>query len=347
MENALSREERALAEERQVATHKLDFRLWKAVGDELIFSYVVRSEYEVYEATRVWLHAVQQCFSVDLPTNSKAQRHVGLKASAFLATFPDPDSLAVIPTQFITSRQADEIAEQAEWRRLQIRVCPVCGADMNSEKCSKCGNTVGPLVDRVGPSVDIGFRVAHSATTRHFTMSAEVAYAVLHVLGSESFAMKRDKKGDVREQFMLKEMDNTLKGVWEGKSYPVFAWDVRGMPYPDEHSVPGVDLILRKVRKKTREKRVTDLTDWQALLSLCFDDEAWPTHIYLEKSHLPVFSRKPSSTWQAYFNQLDHPIVLEVPSEPLAGKSLPPDIDMGGESSLSNRIESELVDGFH
>ncbi|MFC7500944.1 hypothetical protein [Nocardioides sp. GCM10030258] len=69
------------------------FDLWKPIGDELIFSVVVTHECDVYSAVRIWLAAMAQ-YEDQMATKNI---NMGVKGSAFIATFPGPDSESTVP----------------------------------------------------------------------------------------------------------------------------------------------------------------------------------------------------------------------------------------------------------
>src|SRR5581483_5568883 len=74
------------------ANYEPGFTLWKPIGDELIFTTLVRSERDIYAAVRIWLSAL-----ADYEKNVFNDVPLATKGGAFVATFPGPDSESSIP----------------------------------------------------------------------------------------------------------------------------------------------------------------------------------------------------------------------------------------------------------
>jgi len=334
------------AEDEWRYTNSLWFHLWKAAGDELIYRCRVESEYQVYAATRVWLRAVQECYKTDmrygvtgaLQTVERGQmlkdQALGLKASAFLATFPAPDSVALIPTHPDQERERWQVTQQAQWRdEFEISRCFSCGRALDPDsgalgKCQGCDSQIVPLVDHIGPSIDTGFRISSQASTRFFTMSADVAYAIVSVLRSTAFA-NRDygETQPPKDQFVYLG-ERCFKGVWNRRPYPVFAWDVPGMPDPDR---PLDDNIAALVDRLSPIRRTWEQyhDHYVRLLSACLTSDTWPTRIVLSEAKDDIFKRPSPTPWQDTLPKVSSPAEVTVPVEELPGNPLPDDVDMG------------------
>jgi hypothetical protein len=70
----------------------LDFQLWKAIGDELLFICEVRSERDIFHAIRLWIKAMREFTATGLDDHPG----LGVKGAAFLGTFPGPDHESTI-----------------------------------------------------------------------------------------------------------------------------------------------------------------------------------------------------------------------------------------------------------
>jgi hypothetical protein len=189
----------------------LSFDLWKAVGDELIFTCKVASEVEVFQAVEVWV-ATLRAFKSD---NLDGHPQLGVKGGAFVGTFPGPDYESTIPLKpDIETSDKDVVL-------------------LNVEALSGRRAVTKYLYDYFGPSIDTGFRVLSKCSDRYMTLSLEVAYAlaVLHNMPN------RDGAQYERPDLMLLE-SLELKGVWGGKEYPLFAIDL--------HSGDGVSRLLAR-----------------------------------------------------------------------------------------------------
>jgi hypothetical protein len=188
--------------------------LWKAIGDELIFTVDVDREAQVASAVEAWILALDEMALMLLDKGHPLKT----KGGAFTANFPTPD------------------------RELHV------GLSGGSST----------LVDFIGPSIDTGFRVLGACSERYFTMSVEVAWAYCTHLEQASIA---------RSDFHWLGL-HEMKGVWDGRAYPVFAID--------RQSKDPVVAALRKVTGDT-------LIDPQAVIAvaLACHDSDWPSRIYL------------------------------------------------------------------
>jgi hypothetical protein len=202
----------------------LDFKMWKAVGDELIFTCDVRSEVDIFQAVEVWLTTLR-AFKTD---NLNGHPQLGVKGGAFIGTFPGPDYESTIPL------------------RPDIEVSDKDVVLLNREALSGRRAVTKYLFDYFGPSIDTGFRVLNKCSDRYMTLSLEVAYA-LAVL---QCMPNRDAAQYQRPDLML--LDSLeLKGVWGGREYPLFAIDV--------HSTDGVNQALKKFRHEVSANHIMEL----------------------------------------------------------------------------------------
>ncbi|MGU3652854.1 hypothetical protein [Mycolicibacterium sp. A43C] len=169
--------------------------LWKAIGDELIFSVLIDSEQECSDAVDVWLAAMLAFEHQHLLSKTP----MTLKGGAFLATVPAPDRRVAIPRT--VRAKEDESQRDAEAANEEtLNEAPEEGA-------------VEFAMDFVGPSIDTGFRVLKYATRRYFALTVEVAHLLF----------KHYSDQEQRERRAHLVGTHVLKGVWGGKPYPVFA----------------------------------------------------------------------------------------------------------------------------
>ncbi|WP_209447560.1 hypothetical protein [Rhodococcus qingshengii] len=170
--------------------------LWKAVGDELIFSVRIRTETECSDAVDAWL-ATMLTFERE---HLLDKTPMTLKGGAFLATVPSPDRRVAIP-RTVNAVDRSNLDAQA----------------MNEATLNKANEEDGFsaqfAMDFVGPSIDTGFRVLKYASRRYFVLTVEVA----HIL----FKHYSDHVQENRQAHLIGTHE--LKGVWGGKPYPVFA----------------------------------------------------------------------------------------------------------------------------
>ncbi|MGW6017807.1 hypothetical protein ACWFNS_07375 [Oerskovia enterophila] len=170
--------------------------LWKAVGDELIFSVRIRTETECSDAVDAWL-ATMLTFEKEYLLDKTPMT---LKGGAFLATVPSPDRRVAIP-RTVNAVDRSNLDAQA----------------MNEATLNKANEEDGFsakfAMDFVGPSIDTGFRVLKYASRRYFVLTVEVAHILFKHYNDH---VQKDRKAHLIGT-------HELKGVWGGKPYPVFA----------------------------------------------------------------------------------------------------------------------------
>lgn len=190
--------QRIATTQKDMGTSHLQFKLWKPIGDELIFSCEVSDEQMVIDAVRTWLKSM-----ADYEKHSLDGIPMGTKGGAFIATFPGPDSRSSVPRVPFSEESDDDVVDL---NRLAL-------------KGQKHEDYV---YDYFGPSIDTGFRVIGKCTPRYFTLSVEVALAFLGKNPPGAGAVDDD---DHTKDLMLLEFVE-LKGVWKNQRYPVIAIDI-------------------------------------------------------------------------------------------------------------------------
>lgn len=222
----------------------IELELWKAVGDELIFSCVVREEHHVHLVVRGFVAALRE-WSERVVSNKAA---LPLKGGAWIATFPSPDrAIAVIakPSALVPELFDPDLEPEYNNRKLLAAI----EEDEHPEIL---------WMDFVGPGMDTGFRVVANATPRRFMLSLEVAWL---------YAEAATAEGD--EDLFL-EGEIHMKGVWKGRGYPLFWLDTK-----HQHAgQPMLDQILGTAPAKSSQ--VCDLAR-----ALCTNADGWVTKLYL------------------------------------------------------------------
>lgn len=231
------------------------FQLWKAVGDELIFEVDVVDEKDVSRAVRVWLDAMTQYESQSL-----SDRSLALKGGAFIATFPGPDSESSIPRN-----PTVEISDE-----------PV--VILNSRALAGHRAHTKFLFDYFGPSIDTGFRLFSLSSRRYFPLSIEVAWAM--ALAANEAAVNKIDEDLHRTTDFIHHGSHVLKGVWNGREYPVFAID--------REDADAVHLAMAKMNGGTMES--SQIID---VCHACDADPKWPFRLYLPGSVNPAFTASP------------------------------------------------------
>lgn len=238
----------------------VDFDLWKAIGDELIFKVEVRKEADVSTAIRIWLQAVGT-----YENDSLAEVKLALKGGAFIATFPGPDSESSIPRS-----PATEVSDESV-------------VFLNDKALSGNRAHTKYLYDYFGPSVDTGFRVAALATHRFFTMTIEVVWALASIAHAQETTPGEASPHQVRDVVFRGRVP--LKGVWRGQDYPVFAIDRE---------------ILSPLNQALKQLNGGGISAQSIthVCKACSDSAGWPSRLYLpEASHEP-FRQEPVDAMQ-------------------------------------------------
>lgn len=179
--------------------------VWKAVGDELIFSKVLTDHRQAYMSVLAWLRTVQT-YRLRIKEHSGS---LDLKCAAWIAGFPINNAEVILdhqsPAGLTGSDDGDYIfgnlARLHEYSR-QIQ---------NDGSQGK-----GGIRDFIGPSMDTGFRVASVASPRRFVLSADLAFMLAHAAGNLPTTWPLEHL-----QFYY-EGRKDLKGVTNGTPYPVF-----------------------------------------------------------------------------------------------------------------------------
>jgi len=172
--------------------------LWKAVGDELIFSIRIDSEKECSDAIDAWMDTMLEFEQQHLLQKTP----MTLKGGAFLATVPTPDRRVAIPRIIQLSDGGSQIDVQ------QINEATLNSAEENGDFA------LNFAMDFIGPSIDTGFRVLKFAARGYFVLTLEVAHLLFKHYND-------DKTKRHRRAYFLGT--HALKGVWGGRPYPIFA----------------------------------------------------------------------------------------------------------------------------
>lgn len=241
----------------ELESQDLDFKLWKPVGDELIYSCKVSCEADVYRAVRTWVVAMKNYEKESLDDTS-----LGTKGGAFIATFPGPDSRSSVPKD---PRLEDSDRDVVELNR----------------RAHESLDYTKYLYDYFGPSIDTGFRVLGKCSARYFTLSVEVALAMV----GKSLTPDKDKDFFSVEDLSLLDFVE-LKGVWGGKRYPVVAIDLM---YEDPVNLAYSKMLHRPTTVEIHE-----------LCQACYTSEGWPSKLYLPKSSNSLFHDDPSDPLDGY-----------------------------------------------
>ena len=105
------------------------------------------------------------------------------------------------------------------------------------------------MVDYIGPSMDIGFRLTKFATPRKITISIELLYLLCHIEYSHSIHIFTNSKEE-------------LKGVLQDKTYPIFWVDSYGDK--NKNDKKKIEKLEKKIYTNQKQE-VKDLKEYSKL----------------------------------------------------------------------------------
>jgi hypothetical protein len=170
--------------------------IWKAVGDELVFTKILQDHRQAYACIAAWLETIQ--------TYRKRVKELGagldLKASAWIAGFP------VNNAEVILNHQGEDavLCDDGDY---------IYG---NLSRLESHHANAGGIRDFIGPSIDTGFRIASVATPRKFVLSPDLAFLLAHAAVNLQTCWTSQKL-----EFYY-EGRKSFKGVANGAPFPVF-----------------------------------------------------------------------------------------------------------------------------
>ncbi|RRD61349.1 hypothetical protein [Leucobacter sp. OH1287] len=228
-----------------------EFKLWKAVGDELIFEVHINHERTAVNAVRIWLSALSIYEQNVLSDNDT--KTLALKGSGFIATFPGPDSESTIP------RRIDKETKESDEDVVTI----------NDERLRGKRAYTKYHYDYFGPSIDTGFRIASKASHRYFTISVEVALCLALTAYDATASQKPIWLHELKDLVYHGEI--VFKGVWSGRPYPLFAIDRQA------------NTPLVKAFQPFNGKTLDPQAVFEACYA-CLGEKEWPSGIFLPDS---------------------------------------------------------------
>ncbi|MGN7610810.1 hypothetical protein ACQZV8_01865 [Magnetococcales bacterium HHB-1] len=197
-------------------------KLWKAAGDELIYCYLIEHSFQACWAVRAWIIAAK-VFRKELRENYPA---LDVKMAAWVAGFPVINSEVVLKVSIPA-----EVKKEARKERLSNTIAILLS---QLKEYYKTKNKDNNFLDFIGPSMDIGFRLCNFASQRRMPISLELLFILANVqkdlLNKRQRLSESEKKNDKDpiELFIPKiryQGREKLKGVLDGRTYPVFWLD--------------------------------------------------------------------------------------------------------------------------
>lgn len=191
--------------------------LWKAAGDELIYTITLTDSRHAVLFIAAWVAAVK---SVRKMLAEQYSNKLTLKATGWLAGFPVANSEVYLGLGEVQGGTvAGSHINAADQNMLKLNELykkenkPVVFDSIYDKR----------FVDFIGPSLDIGFRLASYATPRRFVCSVELAWLVCEALGDDKVRKAHDLAencSDNIKPFHISER-HLMKGVLDGIPYPI------------------------------------------------------------------------------------------------------------------------------
>lgn len=163
--------------------------LWKTVGDEIIFVNTVESCFEVFYFVKAFSEALQEYDQ--MLKDDKKTSNLGVKGSAWIASFPFPNSTIMIP----------DLSKGGE------------GDLTFHESIESSADNHPHLHEFLGKGLDYGFRISQHSSDDFFAVSPALANILARAGVNEDY-------GNLGVQLRIKEPVK-LKGVLDGRDYPV------------------------------------------------------------------------------------------------------------------------------
>lgn len=247
-------------------------QLWKAIGDELIFSILIESERECSDAVDVWLQGMLAFETEHLIGKTP----MTLKGGAFVATVPLPDRRVAIPRAADRPDRSQLDAEAVNEKTLNT---PMDEGEFAARFA----------MDFVGPSIDTGFRVLRYASRRYFVLTVEVAHILFKHYSDEKNGGGEEM--DHRRAYLVGTHE--LRGVWDGKPYPVFA-----IARDLNEEVPAEKLAAAfgNTGRIADEHPYCEPHDALAAVEAYRGQKEWRGAVFLANSASPEFTNHPAAS---------------------------------------------------
>ena len=172
-------------------------KLWKAVGDELIFTKKISDHRQAYVCVAALIDTAKNC-------RKKLQKHsnnINLKCTAWIAGFPVNNKEVLLNKDFSKNTDVGDYIYE----------------NMNRLKNKDENKGENFLEDYIGPSIDTGFRLGAFSSSRKCILSVDLAYLLSHVSGNLT-----NVSPQLKHFTYFYEGKHVLKGVNNGKPYPIF-----------------------------------------------------------------------------------------------------------------------------
>lgn len=171
------------------ALRKRPPRLWKTVGDEIVFVNRVDSCFEVYLFVKAFSLALGEYG--DTLRNDSERKSLGVKGAGWIASFPYPNVSIEIPSAI--AKEESDLSE--------------------SEALEKSADENPNNHEFLGKGLDYGFRIGQHSSEDFFSISPALADVLARARVNEDYS-------GLSVQLVVKPPVK-LKGVLDGRDYPV------------------------------------------------------------------------------------------------------------------------------
>ncbi len=170
---------------------------WKSAGDELLFVKEITHPLQCLSAVLAFKDVlVQQNDAIQRRSDGRLK----LKATAWLGGFPNLNKEIPLVGSYADTYGDDATVEDAIVQNTMVQIARLDQGTLPHQR------------DFVGPSIDLGFRLAELATPRRFVVSVELAYVLADMM----------VRNDLIDRVNLQvDEGQVLKGILNDKEYPV------------------------------------------------------------------------------------------------------------------------------
>jgi hypothetical protein len=183
--------------------------LWKSVGDELIYTKLLKDHREALTTINAWIKTVRT-YRIRLREQFKS---LDLKSTAWLAGFPVHNAEVIFRSSVEGLRDAEDEDDDEVYSNLSLL-----------NEYYKNPKDPDLTRDYIGPAIDTGFRLSQLSSPRRLVISVELALMLVHAVRTQP----HDYFYDTPRFFF--EGRHDLKGVFGGMPYPVFWIDMQPSP---------------------------------------------------------------------------------------------------------------------
>lgn len=171
-------------------------RVWKTVGDEIIFWKELEHENQIWATFCTWMKAIG-----DIRKSFKdRQVALDIKSTAWIAEFPVRNKILYSQDNIKT------IAEQAN-RDLMVKLSPPSNEELISLYYK---NQAQGSADFIGPAIDIGFRISKFSTSKKMAISLDVAY-LLYLSYAKNIAPCFQNQTEDRNKSIVRAYEEDLR----------------------------------------------------------------------------------------------------------------------------------------